>query len=249
MNDELTEPRGNRTLLIALAVVAALALLFLFVIQPMLLADEDPDVIVDPVVALSAPATPVPAGADDAPAPAGADDDATQPERGGAASAGKSGEPAQQAEPSKKRRAPVQETFEVFSARDPFQQLVVASSEDGAGAATDGQATGDGDGTGSDDGTGSGTGTGSDPGSGNTQPGNGGGSTSVDGIVFVVTDVFVGDDGEPVALVTVNGKGYEVRQGDVFAEHFEVLDLDESCGTFRYGDERFTLCEGEEIRK
>lgn len=240
MNDELTEPRVSRGLLITLAAVAALALVFLFVIQPMLMND-DAAAPVEPVVALSAPATPAPGAAgeaalDEDPAVGDpGDDDATDPDQGGAAAAGQPDEPAERPKPKRRARQPVTETFEVFSARDPFQQLVVAPSEQGAGT---GEQT-----TNTDGGTDSGSETGATP------PDSSGGTTSVDGTIFEVTDVYVGDDGEPVALVTVNGKGYEVREGDVFAEHFEVLDLDESCGTFRYGDERFTLCEGEQIRK
>lgn len=72
---------------------------------------------------------------------------------------------------------------------------------------------------------------------------------SVGATTIALVDVFVDDDGEPAALVTVNGTGYEVREGDPFATRFQIIDISGDCGTFLFGDNRFTLCEGQEIRK
>jgi hypothetical protein len=49
--------------------------------------------------------------------------------------------------------------------------------------------------------------------------------------------------------VTVNGRSYDVAEGETFAQRFRLLDLTGECGTFLFGDSRFVLCEGDEIRK
>jgi hypothetical protein len=64
----------------------------------------------------------------------------------------------------------------------------------------------------------------------------------------VLVDIFR-VDGELRATVEVDGTEYNVAEGDTFAESFRVLDLTEECGTFVFGDERFTLCIGQEVQK
>jgi sulfur carrier protein ThiS len=49
--------------------------------------------------------------------------------------------------------------------------------------------------------------------------------------------------------VTVNGAGYEVREGQTFADNLRLLDISGTCATFLFGDSRFTICEGGSIRK
>lgn len=61
-------------------------------------------------------------------------------------------------------------------------------------------------------------------------------------------DVFE-DDGDLLATVEVGGDQFTVAEGETFAESFRLLDLTEECGQFVFGDERFTLCIGQEVRK
>lgn len=141
------------------------------------------------------------------------------------------------------------ETSEVFSARDPFAQLVAAEAEAGGGAApTPGGVTpipG-----GGAPGTGGGAPTGSpspgQPGSGGGRAPRSGSSAEVGGTEIKLIDVY---DGATRAVVTVNGRSYDVAEGESFARRFRLLDLSGECGTFLFGDSRFVLCEGDEIRK
>jgi hypothetical protein len=141
---------------------------------------------------------------------------------------------------------PIPETIEVFSARDPFQQLVRGSGAGGTAAAagsdttplaattTDGQAQ-------APSPTEAPTVAGATPGA---PAGAQVGATSIR-----LIDVFTDDGGQEKVLVQVNGTGYEVGEGDTFAQRFRVLDISGRCATFLFGDNRFTLCRGEEIRK
>ncbi len=49
--------------------------------------------------------------------------------------------------------------------------------------------------------------------------------------------------------VQVDGTVYTVGEGDRFAENFEVLSISGQCASLLYGDDQFSLCEGEEILK
>lgn len=92
-----------------------------------------------------------------------------------------------------------------------------------------------------------------------TDGGGGDGSTSgpcrgdeqvvCEGRTVTLIDVYVGADGEPVAVVQVDSTLYEVRRGDSFANNFQVVSIDPPCVTLLYGDDAFTLCEGERTLK
>ena len=148
---------------------------------------------------------------------------------------------------------PPVETFEVFASRDPFEPLL---STEGEGGTTDDGTTDDGttdDGT-TDDGT-------TDPptdtdGDGDiddddaTDPGDSGdgdgpGGESVEGHTVQLVSV----NGQGKATVQVDGTVYEVTQGETFAENFELLSTSGDCATMLFGDDQFTVCEGEEILK
>jgi hypothetical protein len=131
---------------------------------------------------------------------------------------------------------PVPETFEVFSARDPFHQLIQRPATSSLPAGDTAGSTGSVGSTGSTDGTGS------------TSP-SPGGSAQVGGTTVQLVDVFTDDDGVEKVLVEVNGTGYQVAEGESFAGSFRLLDISGSCATFLFGDSRFVLCEGESIRK
>ena len=63
-----------------------------------------------------------------------------------------------------------------------------------------------------------------------------------------VIDVF-GDGGRRRAQVQVDGSVYTVDEGERFAENFQLLSASGRCATMLFGDDEFTLCEGEEILK
>lgn len=146
------------------------------------------------------------------------------------------------------------ETTEVFAARDPFAQLVSArpagstpildNTPGTGGGTTGGGASGGGASGGGTTGGGT-TGGGTSGGGGTT---GGGSSAQVGGTEVKLVDVYDAD-GQERALVTVNGRSYDVAEGDAFAERFRLLDLSGECGTILFGDSRFVLCEGDEIRK
>jgi hypothetical protein len=128
------------------------------------------------------------------------------------------------------RRPP--RTFAFFGGRDPFVPLVVA--EAGAGgtgtaaaptAPTDGETPADG-----------------------FQPTdgaqNGRAPVTMGGRDVQLVDVFT-QDGEQMVQVSVDGQTYVVGEGDRFAGNFEVTNIGGTCATFLFGDESFTLCEGD----
>jgi hypothetical protein len=64
-------------------------------------------------------------------------------------------------------------------------------------------------------------------------------------------EVFTDAGGQVVASVRVNDITYQVAEGDDFATSYRVIDLDIStrCGQLLFGDDRFGLCEGDEVLK
>lgn len=139
---------------------------------------------------------------------------------------------------------PVPETFEVFTARDPFQQLatpIVTTPGDPSAPTAPGAPTAP---TAPRDPTA--------PPADPTAPRDPGApppDAEVGATRVRLVDVFVDDNGAQKVLVTVNGSGYEVAAGEQFADRFRVLDISPPCATFLFGDSRFVLCMGEEIRK
>ena len=127
-------------------------------------------------------------------------------------------------------------TGQAFEGKDPFQPLVVAVP-------------------GGSGGTG---GTNPAPGPGGTpapapQPtgsitGVNGGNNSSSAVTVTLIDIRK-QSGKLVATVDVNGKDYNASQGQTFANNFRVLSLSSSCGTFVFGDERFSLCIGQQVNK
>lgn len=259
----MTDPAGQQQvrpgLLIALGVVAglgALAALWVFVVQPLLEPDQvaqpPPDVDVDVDVTVEPTPSPTATGevVPDDDVPIVTDDDLFTDE-------------------------PFPETFEIFTARDPFQQLVQvveapSPAAPGTGAppaptqptpAPSPQPTTpgapqptelpdtNGDDAADDDGA---PPTPVQPNGGQPgtmQPsGNGTSTTQVGQTEIHLVDVFV-EDGEPMVLVEVNGEVHEAGEGEVFAGRFQVLDIAGDCATFLFGDSRFMLCEGEQILK
>ena len=130
-----------------------------------------------------------------------------------------------------------------FGGRDPFVPLIVeptAAASPGTEGTTDGttgETTGGTTGGTTGETTG-GTGTGESP---PPPGGEGGGQISVTGREVVLVDV-IDDDS---AQVEVDGDTFTVSEGETFSHNFELVSVDGSCARFLFGDESFTLCEGE----
>lgn len=144
------------------------------------------------------------------------------------------------------------ETFEVFAPKDPFDPLIseATAAGGGAGGTDTGAGTGTGTGTGTGQGTGDGTtpGAGEQPGPGGGGGGGGGGATSVGGHRVRMIDVYE-RQGRQRAQVQVDGTVYTVDEGETFAQSFKLVSASGRCATMLFGDDQFTLCEGEEILK
>lgn len=155
--------------------------------------------------------------------------------------------PAEEEVESPGRSAPV-ETFEVFAPKDPFDPLISAATGGGGAGATTGQTT-DGTAGTTADGTATTTTTTADGSTTTTTTsGSGGGGEEVGGHRVRVVDVFV-QGGDRRAQVQVDGTVYTVDEGERFAENFQLVSTSGQCATMLFGDDEFTLCEGEEILK
>lgn len=213
----------DRKLALGLIGVLALVPLWLFVVSPLLLGGDDmTDPVVDPVVGAAGQDGEVAAGAD---APEAGDESTDEIDE---------------------ELPPIGETFEVFTARDPFQQLVSEDTGGGDLAVVGGQPTADG-GTPTDASDDTGTGPGSGDGD-RTDDGTPPESTTEDGTTVAVDDVFT-DDGTEYVLLTANGTAYTLTEGDTFASNWRVEAIDDPCVTLLYGDQARLVCEGESIRK
>jgi hypothetical protein len=126
------------------------------------------------------------------------------------------------------------ETFQVFAPRDPFDPLVSASSGGTGSASTTSASTGTTTGTISNGGQ-----------SGGESPSGG---TSVSGHTVSVVDVFNSKRG-PRAQLEVDGTVYTVDEGERFGGSFRLVSATQRCAGLLYGDDQFTLCEGEQILK
>jgi len=125
------------------------------------------------------------------------------------------------------------ETGQAFEGKDPFQPLVVAVPAGTGGTPTPGTTTG---------------GTSPTPAPTGSITGVTGGSSSSSAVTVTLLDIRK-QNGKLVATVDVNGKDYNASQGETFATNFRVLSLSSSCGTFVFGDERFSLCIGQQVNK
>ncbi len=73
------------------------------------------------------------------------------------------------------------------------------------------------------------------------------GDVICDGISVALIDVKAVDD-VPLAVVRVDTAEVELAAGTTFGR-FRLLTIDGSCASFVYGDETFSLCEGDQILK
>ena len=113
------------------------------------------------------------------------------------------------------------ETFEVFAPKDPFEPLVMAA-----------KGTSD-----------SGSGTKERAGLDRTA-----GDGHVGGHAVKLLDAYA-DGGRNLADVKVDDTVHTVKEGERFAEYFELVSVQGGCATMLFGDEQFTTCEGEQILK
>jgi hypothetical protein len=121
------------------------------------------------------------------------------------------------------------ETGQAFEGKDPFQPLVVAVAPGPAGSPAGGPVPSP---------TGSITGV----------NGSSGGTGSTPATTVTLLDIRK-QGGKLVATVEVDGKDYTASAGQTFATNFRVISLSSSCGTFVFGDERFSLCIGQQVNK
>lgn len=119
-----------------------------------------------------------------------------------------------------------------FGGRDPFVPLIAPSPEAGASPGPNGSplptTSPPPDGT---DGSG---------GTDGTDPTDGDG-IAVTGRPIVLIDVL----DESSVQVEVEGEPATVSEGQRFAGSYQVVSVEANCARFLYGDESFTLCEGE----
>lgn len=141
------------------------------------------------------------------------------------------------------------ETTEVFASRDPFKPLLsVGDTAGGTGETPTDPTTGTPtdtptDGTTIIDPTAPPT---TDPGTGGTPPDTGG--ENVEGHTVELIGIN-GSGSDATAQIQVDDTIYEVKDGETFAENFKLLSTSNECATVLYGDDQFTVCEGEEILK
>ena len=115
------------------------------------------------------------------------------------------------------------ETFEIFAPKDPFEPLVMA-----ANGGTNGS---------------SGSGTKERAGLDRTE-----GDGHVGGHSVKLLDAYA-DGGRNLADVSVDGTVHKVTEGERFADNFELVSVQGRCVTMLFGDDQFTVCEGEQILK
>ena len=139
------------------------------------------------------------------------------------------------------------ESFDVFAAKDPFEPAIDVNDGGDTDTDTDGDGDTDTDGdTDDDDDTDTDADTDTDGDGTTPQGGDGGGGESIGGHRVRVVDVFPRGGR---AQVQVDGTVYTVDEGETFAENFQLVSASGECATMLFGDDEFTLCEGEEILK
>jgi hypothetical protein len=141
---------------------------------------------------------------------------------------------------------PLSVTHDVFLSRDPFDPVVPepveaaadpGTSDDTSGATPIGDGSGDGSGDGGDGGS-----------NDDSSVCNPGPELVCEGRVVSLVGI-TSVDGVEQAVLQVDGTTYQVPEGEVFAEVFQLRTIDGECVTVLYGDEAFSLCDGERLFK
>jgi hypothetical protein len=63
-----------------------------------------------------------------------------------------------------------------------------------------------------------------------------------------LVDTFTQNGGKK-AEVEVDGTVYRVGPGQTFADNFKLLSISGKCASLLFGDDQFSLCEGQEVLK
>jgi hypothetical protein len=132
-------------------------------------------------------------------------------------------------------------TFDDAVSRDPFHPLYVAPKDDPA-AATAAVPGGSVPGSVPAAPTGTTGATGSTTGS---KPSS---ATAANGARVSLLHVYA-KDGKSYAQTKVNSTVYSPVVGEVFGSSFKLLSTQDTCASYMFGDEPFTLCEGQEVLK
>ncbi|MGH2752937.1 MAG: hypothetical protein ACRDLB_00745, partial [Actinomycetota bacterium] len=81
-----------------------------------------------------------------------------------------------------------------------------------------------------------------------SEGGASGDAPAVEGKIVKLVDVSEPGDGR-TAEVQVDGATYTVAEEEIFAENFKLLSISGDCASMLFGDDQFTLCEGDDILK
>jgi len=136
-------------------------------------------------------------------------------------------------------------SFEVFSARDPFEQLV--TDDTGGAGVIDGTTETSAPTAPVDDTTNVSPPPADDPAL--LPPVVEDPAQTTVGTTTIMLQEIYRDDGVDTALVLVDNEGYEAAEGETVAGDLTVLDIEGNCATMRFDERRFILCEGEQIQK
>ena len=115
------------------------------------------------------------------------------------------------------------ETDEAFEGRDPFEAFISEPVAPPPGPGGTPQPT---------------------PTSTGTVDDGDGGDTTVISLIDIFTR-----DGERMASIEVDGEQFTVVAGETVNGNLKVLTIQRRCASFQFGDERFELCLGQEVRK
>jgi hypothetical protein len=150
----------------------------------------------------------------------------------------------QAAEPVAHKQGSHVETFEIFAPKDPFDPLISTAPVSSGPALASGEIPATGSATTQEPGISESAGTTTIT-TESTTPAQ---SSANDGHRVKVIDVF-SEDGDDRAQIQINGTMYTIDEGERFAGSFELVSASKACATMLFGDDEFTLCEGEEILK
>lgn len=142
------------------------------------------------------------------------------------------------------------EAYEVYLARDPFEPVVpVAAAATDSGTGVGSSAAPADDGPAASGGSDAATDTSPQPSSPDDSACRGTEEVVCDGQVVTLVDVDADAEDAKRASIRVDTTVYEVEEQQIFADNFGVLAIDSSCVTLLYGDDVFSLCEGEATLK
>ncbi|RIK10172.1 MAG: hypothetical protein DCC49_04260 [Acidobacteria bacterium] len=156
----------------------------------------------------------------------------TQGKPGGTASPGQGGStasPAPSLDPG--LSADVSESYQQYSARNPFKCTFACPTTGGSSTTTGG-----------------GTTTGGATASPSPQGGSTSGTQQASTSSLTLSEI-VRDGSTQKAIVKVNGTTYTVGAGETFATNYKVTKISGSCASFLQGDSPFTLCTGQSVLK